>query len=142
MGMSLTHKVGIDEIPLLRAKCADAAKIAVDSGFDALEIHCGHNYLISSFLSPLLNRRRDAYGGSLVNRARLAREVLETVREAVGPDVAVWAKLNMFDGVGTPAPAVRPRWAASISTRRARWRGGWNPTASSTPSNRPPGRRC
>ncbi|GAB05720.1 NADH:flavin oxidoreductase [Gordonia amarae] len=104
MGMSLTHKVGIDEIPLLRAKCADAAKIAVDSGFDALEIHCGHNYLISSFLSPLLNRRRDAYGGSLVNRARLAREVLETVREAVGPDVAVWAKLNMFDGVGTPGP--------------------------------------
>lgn len=104
MGMSLTHKLTTDDIADLRTKFATAAKLAVDSGFDALEVHCGHNYLISSFLSPLLNHRRDAYGGSLENRARLAREVLETVREAVGPDVAVWAKLNMYDGVGKPGP--------------------------------------
>ncbi|MFM9379022.1 NADH:flavin oxidoreductase [Gordonia sp. VNK21] len=104
MGMSLTHKLAQDEIPALRAKFADAARLAVDSGFDALEVHCGHNYLISSFLSPLLNHRRDGYGGSLANRARLAREVIETVREAVGDRVAVWAKLNLYDGVGTPGP--------------------------------------
>ncbi|GAC56962.1 putative oxidoreductase [Gordonia hirsuta DSM 44140 = NBRC 16056] len=109
MGMSLTHKVAVEEIPTLRRTFADAARRAVDSGFDALEIHCGHNYLISSFLSPLLNRRRDAYGGSLVNRARLAREVLESVREAVGPQIAVWAKLNMYDGVGRPGPGRGPR---------------------------------
>lgn len=108
MGMSLTHRVGLDEIPALRTRFAEAARTAVDAGFDALEIHCGHNYLISSFLSPLLNHRRDAYGGSLVNRARLAREVLETVREAVGPGVAVWAKLNMYDGVGKPGPGRGP----------------------------------
>lgn len=109
MGMSLTQKLDADDVPALRAKFADAARLAVDSGFDALEIHCGHNYLLSSFLSPLLNHRRDAYGGSLINRARLAREVIETVREAVGPDVAVWAKLNMFDGVGRPGPGRGPK---------------------------------
>ncbi|GAA3970093.1 NADH:flavin oxidoreductase [Gordonia caeni] len=109
MGMSLTQKLDVDDIPALRAKFATAARLAVDSGFDALEIHCGHNYLISSFLSPLLNHRRDAYGGSLVNRARLAREVIETVRETVGPDVAVWAKLNMYDGVGRPGPGRGPK---------------------------------
>ncbi len=109
MGMSLTHKVALDDIPGLLAKAATATKIAVDSGFDALEIHCGHNYLISSFLSPLLNHRRDAYGGSLVNRARLAREMIETVREAAGPDIAIWAKLNMYDGVGKPGPGRGPK---------------------------------
>lgn len=109
MGMSLTRRLSVDEMPALRAKFATAAKLAVDSGFDALEVHCGHNYLISSFLSPLLNHRRDGYGGPLVNRARLAREVLETVREAVGPDVAVWAKLNMYDGVGAPGPGRGPK---------------------------------
>lgn len=109
MGMSLTQKVTVDQMPALLEKFATAAKIAVDSGFDALEIHCGHNYLISSFLSPLLNHRRDQYGGSLVNRARLAREVLETVRNAVGSDVAVWAKLNMYDGVGKPGPGRGPK---------------------------------
>ncbi|WP_158896025.1 NADH:flavin oxidoreductase [Amycolatopsis anabasis] len=78
---------------------ADAARIAVESGFDAVEIHFGHNYLASAFLSPLLNRRRDRYGGSLANRARLARDIARAVRDAVGGKVAVLAKLNMDDGV-------------------------------------------
>ncbi|MGV9709230.1 oxidoreductase [Gordonia sp. NPDC003424] len=100
MGMSLTHKMSRDDIGEMLATFRRAARIAVDSGFDGLEIHCGHNYLISCFLSPALNHRRDAYGGSLVNRARLAREVLEVVRDEVGGEAAVWAKLNMYDGVG------------------------------------------
>lgn len=104
MGMSITHSPDADEIAGLVTTFADAARIAVDAGFDALELHCGHNYLLSSFLSPLLNRRRDAYGGSLVNRARFAREVAAAVREAVGPDVAVWAKLNMYDGTPRRGP--------------------------------------
>ncbi|MFW0789269.1 NADH:flavin oxidoreductase [Gordonia sp. CPCC 205333] len=98
MGMSLTHKVTPTEIRELTRTFAKAARIAVDSGFDGLEIHCGHNYLLSSFFSPLLNRRRDAYGGSLVNRARFAREVLEAVRAEVGSEVAIWAKLGLYDG--------------------------------------------
>ncbi|MCS5638025.1 MAG: NADH:flavin oxidoreductase [Myxococcota bacterium] len=78
---------------------ARAAKVAADSGFDALELHFGHGYLISAFLSPSLNRRKDAWGGSLENRARLAREVAQSVRDAVGPEVALIAKFNMADGV-------------------------------------------
>ncbi len=76
-----------------------AAALAVEAGFDSIEVHVGHNYLLSAFLSPKLNRRHDQFGGSVANRARFARTVLRTVRDAAGPDVAVTAKLNMADGV-------------------------------------------
>ncbi len=75
------------------------ATFAVEAGFDALEIHLGHNYLLSAFLSPKLNRRRDGWGGSLANRARFPRQVVEAVRRAAGDRVAVTAKVNMADGV-------------------------------------------
>jgi 2,4-dienoyl-CoA reductase-like NADH-dependent reductase (Old Yellow Enzyme family) len=77
---------------------ADAAARAVEAGFDAVEVHMGHNYLLSAFLSPKLNRRKDEYGGSLENRARLARETGRAVRDAVGDRIAITAKLNMDDG--------------------------------------------
>src|SRR5437764_1227975 len=64
-----------------------------------VEVHLGHGYLLSSFLSPKLNRRTDAYGGDLGARARFPREVLRDVRTAVGRDRAVTVKLNMTDGV-------------------------------------------
>lgn len=76
-----------------------AARAAVDAGFDAVEVHLGHNYLASSFLSPRLNRRRDRWGGSLENRARLARGIMRAVRDEVGSDIAILAKLNLDDGV-------------------------------------------
>ncbi|MBH0775238.1 NADH:flavin oxidoreductase [Nocardia bovistercoris] len=75
-----------------------AARLAEQAGFDAVEIHFGHNYLVSAFLSPLLNRREDGYGGSTRNRARLAREIAVAVADAVGGRLAVTAKLNMEDG--------------------------------------------
>src|SRR3954462_14055641 len=78
---------------------ARAARYAVSAGFDAVEVHLGHGYLLSSFLSPKLNKRHDAYGGDLVARARFPREVLRDVRAAVGPARAVTVKLNMTDGV-------------------------------------------
>ncbi|MCC7077132.1 MAG: NADH:flavin oxidoreductase [Acidimicrobiia bacterium] len=74
------------------------ARLCVEAGFDSLELHVGHNYLLSSFLSPKFNSRTDKWGGSLENRARFARQVVRAVREAVGTDVAVTAKLNMEDG--------------------------------------------
>ncbi|TDD08304.1 NADH:flavin oxidoreductase [Saccharopolyspora terrae] len=77
----------------------EAAKMAVAAGFDAVEIHLGHNYLASSFLSPKLNKRTDSYGGSLANRARFALRIMRAVREAVGDRIAILAKLNMDDGV-------------------------------------------
>jgi 2,4-dienoyl-CoA reductase-like NADH-dependent reductase (Old Yellow Enzyme family) len=76
-----------------------AAGVAVEAGFDSIEIHVGHNYLLSAFLSPKLNKRDDQFGGSVENRARFPRHVLRTVRDAVGTDTAVTAKLNMADGV-------------------------------------------
>ncbi|MDD9371749.1 MAG: NADH:flavin oxidoreductase, partial [Acidimicrobiales bacterium] len=78
---------------------AAAAKVAVAAGFDAVEIHLGHNYLLSSFMSPNLNKRTDEYGGSIENRARFPRRVVEAVRTAVDGQVAVLAKFNMADGV-------------------------------------------
>ncbi len=76
-----------------------AASRAVEAGFDSIEVHVGHNYLLSAFLSPKLNKRHDQFGGSVENRARFARTVLRTVRDAVGDKTAVTAKLNMADGV-------------------------------------------
>ncbi|RDI44483.1 NADH:flavin oxidoreductase [Nocardia mexicana] len=99
LGMRPMKVPDATEIRQLVAAHADAARLAERSGFDAVEIHFGHNYLVSSFLSPLLNRRTDGYGGSAVNRARLAREIACAVREAVGDRLAVTAKLNMEDGV-------------------------------------------
>jgi 2,4-dienoyl-CoA reductase-like NADH-dependent reductase (Old Yellow Enzyme family) len=75
------------------------AALAVQAGFDSIEVHVGHNYLLSAFLSPKLNKRDDDYGGSVENRARFARQVLRAVRDEVGGAVAVTAKLNMADGV-------------------------------------------
>ncbi|MET9346373.1 NADH:flavin oxidoreductase [Streptomyces termitum] len=78
---------------------AFAARLAVEAGADAVELHLGHNYLASAFLSPRLNRRTDAYGGPLRHRARLALDLARAVREEVGDRLAITAKLNMTDGV-------------------------------------------
>ncbi|HYB99462.1 MAG TPA: NADH:flavin oxidoreductase [Candidatus Limnocylindrales bacterium] len=77
---------------------ADAAERAVRAGFDAVELHFGHGYLLSQFLSPATNHRRDEYGGSLAGRLRFPLLVLERVRERVGDRCAVIAKTNLRDG--------------------------------------------
>jgi 2,4-dienoyl-CoA reductase-like NADH-dependent reductase (Old Yellow Enzyme family) len=74
------------------------ARTLVDAGFDVLELHMAHSYLISSFLAPGLNRRKDGYGGSLANRAKLGRQVARAVREEVGDAVALTAKISLSDG--------------------------------------------
>lgn len=89
----------IEDLARVRGDFARAATRAVEAGFDALEVHLGHGYLLSSFLSPRLNRRHDGYGGALEARSRFPREVVKAVRDAVGDRVAVTAKLNMADGV-------------------------------------------
>jgi len=77
---------------------AQAARWAVEVGFDSIEVHLGHNYLTSAFLSPKLNKRTDEFGGSLENRASFPRRVVEAVKQAVGDQLAVTAKMNMRDG--------------------------------------------
>lgn len=88
-----------DEIQAVIDQFGAAAQVAVDAGFDAVELHFGHLYLPSSFLSPLINRRRDEYGGDIDNRSRFVREIAQRVREVVGDRVAVIAKLDMDDGL-------------------------------------------
>ncbi|MEB3019820.1 NADH:flavin oxidoreductase [[Mycobacterium] crassicus] len=99
IGMRFAKKADRDDIAAVTAQHADAARFAVDAGFDAVEIHLGHNYLASSFLSPLINRRSDEFGGSLANRAKVARGIVQAVSRAVNGQIAVTAKLNMTDGV-------------------------------------------
>jgi 2,4-dienoyl-CoA reductase-like NADH-dependent reductase (Old Yellow Enzyme family) len=93
-----SRAMGRDDLARVREDFGAAARLAVRAGFDCVEVHLGHGYLLNQFLTPWNNRRRDPYGGSLENRARFPREVLQTVREAAGPDVGVYAKLNMEDG--------------------------------------------
>ncbi len=86
---------------------ATAARLAIEAGFDAVEIHLGHNYFASAFLSPLINKRDDEFGGSLENRAKVARGIVMAVRDAVekeGTPIAVTAKLNMTDGARRGIP--------------------------------------
>lgn len=97
--MRFARKASRDDIRDVMAAHADAARLAIDAGFDAVEIHLGHGYFCSSFLSPLINRRDDEFGGSLENRAKVARGVVQSVRHAVGDQIAVTAKLNMADGI-------------------------------------------
>ncbi|MGW9205595.1 NADH:flavin oxidoreductase [Embleya sp. NPDC055664] len=99
LGMRTTLAAGEQDIARITRAHAEAALFAIEAGFDAVEIHLGHNYFASAFLSPKLNHRKDAYGGSLANRAKVARGVCRAVRDAVGDRIAVTAKLNMEDGV-------------------------------------------
>ncbi|WP_376740544.1 NADH:flavin oxidoreductase [Gordonia paraffinivorans] len=99
LAMGLDRAATDDDIARVIAAHADAARYAIEVGFDAVEIHLGHNYLASSFLSPNINRRRDSWGGSLANRAEFARRVVAAVGEAVDGRIAVIAKMNMADGV-------------------------------------------
>lgn len=76
----------------------DAVRLAMKAGFDAVEIHAGHGYLISQFLSPYTNHRHDRYGGSLDNRMNFMRECIREVVKAADGKIAVTAKLNTRDG--------------------------------------------
>ena len=86
---TMAHAVDDHDIARILTDYRRSAKVAVEAGFDAIEIHLGHNYLLSAFLSPKLNRRDDQWGGSLEARARFPREVVETVRQVTGHPVPV-----------------------------------------------------
>lgn len=99
LSMSFDKQATEDDIRRIIAQHGSAARLAQDVGFDSVEVHFGHNYFVSSFLSPKINHRTDGWGGSLTNRMRLPRMILESIREQVGTGIAVTAKMNMDDGV-------------------------------------------
>lgn len=88
-----------DEITRVTEDYANGARIMAEAGFDCIEVHLAHNYLLSSFLSPKFNKRKDEWNGSLANRARFARQVVAAVREAAPAHMAVTAKISLDDGV-------------------------------------------
>lgn len=88
----------IPEIDALVEDFGRAVDLAREAGFDCVEIHAGHGYLISQFLSPYTNHRHDEYGGSLENRMRLMQRVIRRVMEAARDDMGVIVKMNMHDG--------------------------------------------
>ena len=83
-----------EEIYEIVRKYGEAAKRAQTAGFDAVEIHAGHSYLLSQFISPLTNKRTDEFGGSAENRARFARLVIEEVRRQVGPFFPIFVRIS------------------------------------------------
>lgn len=97
-GLPFARAMTVAEIEAIPEQFADAAERAVDAGFDAVEVHLGHGYLLSQFLSPACNRRRDAWGGTRDARMRLPLAVVRRVLARVGQAAAVTAKINVEDG--------------------------------------------
>jgi len=98
-GYPVPRALGTEEIPSLIADFANAARNAVLAGFDAVEIHAAHGYLLNEFMSPLSNERTDQYGGSFENRIRLMLEVAEAVRESIPSTMPLFVRISASDWV-------------------------------------------
>ena len=94
-------EVTLEEIDWLVDLHTKAAERAVKAGFDGIEIHCGHGYLLSSFISPYCNRRTDEYGGSLEKRMKFPLRIMETVRSVIGENMYLSARINATDLLST-----------------------------------------
>jgi 2,4-dienoyl-CoA reductase-like NADH-dependent reductase (Old Yellow Enzyme family) len=90
-------ELSVADIERLPEQYALAAQRALDAGFTGVEVHTGHGFLLSQFLSPLFNHRTDRYGGSIEDRARLLLEIVQRIRAATGPAFAIGVKLNATD---------------------------------------------
>jgi len=89
----------VSEIKNIQSKFAQAAVRAKKAGFDGIELHAAHGFLLGQFLTPHYNRRSDSYGGSIENHARMVIETFTTVRESVGNEYPIWIKINCTDGI-------------------------------------------
>jgi 2,4-dienoyl-CoA reductase-like NADH-dependent reductase (Old Yellow Enzyme family) len=97
-GPTWPRAISMEEIRNIINDFSNAVRIIKEAGFDAVEVHAGHGYLISQFLSPYTNKRKDLYGGLFANRCRFLVEVIRAVRDAAGPGMAVVVKMNLRDG--------------------------------------------
>jgi len=98
-GFATPKALSVDDIQGLVAAFVEAAKRSVACGFDVIELHGAHGYLMHSFLSPISNQRTDQYGGDLENRMRFPLEVSRAVREAVGDSMPLFFRISAIDGV-------------------------------------------
>ena len=122
-----TRAMDKSDIRDLRRWHREAALRAKQAGFDIVYIYATHGYMLSNFLSPLINQRRDEYGGSLENRTRLVRELIEDAKEAVGDTCAVACRFSVEDGGGKDGSPVH-------GDRREAFEGS-NTTQSNTQEN-------
>ncbi len=97
--MSYSREMTVHDIEEKTDDFIRAAELAKEAGFNAVELHAGHGYLLSQFLSPWTNKRKDKFGGSLENRLRFPMMVIEGVKKAVGSDFPVLVKMNQLDGM-------------------------------------------
>ncbi len=88
-----------EEIARIKTKFVEAVERSRKAGFDAVQLHIAHGFLLSEFISPYTNRRNDRWGGSTENRCRLILEIIEGARKKVGDDFPIFAKLNSTDGI-------------------------------------------
>ncbi|MEP5567432.1 MAG: NADH:flavin oxidoreductase [Halioglobus sp.] len=98
-GNFLSRGMKENDMQRVVAEFVRAAELCREAGFDAVELHMGHGYLLNQFISPLNNKRTDEYGGSAENRVRFPARVLAAVKQAVGKDLAVLAKISVADGI-------------------------------------------
>jgi 2,4-dienoyl-CoA reductase-like NADH-dependent reductase (Old Yellow Enzyme family) len=98
-GYPVPHELSVEEIADIVRSFAGAARRAVRAGFDVLEIHAAHGYLIHEFLSPISNTRVDAYGGCFENRARVLVEIVDAVRSSVDPGTPLFVRISATDYV-------------------------------------------
>ena len=114
-GYRAPRALALDELPAVVAAFAAAARRAIDAGFDLVELHAAHGYLLHQFLSPLSNTRTDTYGGSLENRARLLLEIVRAVRAEIGAQVPLLVRFSASDyaegGWDADQTATVARWA-------------------------------
>ncbi|MHA3082280.1 NADH:flavin oxidoreductase/NADH oxidase [Acinetobacter sp. ANC 5383] len=99
------HALTLDEIQTVKQDFAAAAQRAVDAGFELIEVHAAHGYLLHQFLSPLSNQRQDQYGGSLENRMRLTLEVLKAILQVVPQGFPVGVRISATDWMESQAEA-------------------------------------
>lgn len=129
-----------DQIETVKGAFAQAALLAKNAGFNGVEIHGAHGFLLSAFLSPLANKRKDEYGGSLENRAKLPLEIIRIVREAIGDSFPLFFRLGADDmrpgGLEVNESKTIAGWLADAGVDVIDVSGG---LVGSRPSNRPPG---
>ena len=127
-GKSMCRMLAKGDIASIVSAFARAAGLAKQAGFDAVQIHAAHGFLLSQFLSPAFNRRTDEYGGDLANRARFLLEVVRGVREKVGPAYPVLIKINSEDflecGLTTAEAVEVSSWLEKTSIDAIEFSGG------------------
>ncbi|KAK4070153.1 uncharacterized protein Triagg1_6574 [Trichoderma aggressivum f. europaeum] len=112
--------ISLAEIAQLKSDYLSGVRRALLAGFDIIDLHFAHGYLVSSFLSPAVNHRTDQYGGSFENRTRLALEIVDAVREVMPTDMPLFVRISATDWLDTNSEWTGPSWTVEDSIKFAK----------------------